>query len=66
LLSKRLLKHADPNRVRIINTLHIEEILVSECIPNEAKQHLALAVLNQPVDRVFNVQGNLTDIVHWK
>lgn len=51
--------------VRIENTLHIQEILVSECMLCEVEQNSSLSVIRGPANMVFDAQDNLADIGHW-
>lgn len=51
--------------VRIPNTLHIEEIYISESLLNEARQNPDIAILSEPTDFMFDAAGNLTDIERW-
>lgn len=51
-----------PKIVRIKNTSHIEEIMVSEALMDEAKAHPQIRILEEPKDLPFDKDGNLTDI----
>lgn len=48
--------------VRIPNSLHLDEIFVSEVMLSEADQHPDISLLTQPEDFIFDPSGNLTDI----
>jgi hypothetical protein len=48
--------------VRIPNTLHLDEIFISEALLCEAKQHPNISLLSQPEELVFDNSGNLVDI----
>lgn len=48
--------------VRIPNSLHLDEIFVSEAMLAEADQHPDISLLTQPEDLIFDPSGNLTDI----
>lgn len=59
---------ADMSRIRMVripNTLHIEEIYISECMLEEAQQHSQITVLGKPEKFVFDAEGNLTNIGSW-
>jgi len=49
-----------PKIVRIKNSAHIEEILISEALVEEAKAHPKMRILEEPRELVFNAEGNLT------
>ena len=51
-----------PKIVRIKNTSHIEEIIISEALVEEAKKHPKMTVLEDPKEVVFDSSGNLPDI----
>ncbi len=51
-----------PKIVRIKNTSHIEEIMISEALLDEARKHPQIRVLEEPKDLPFDKDGNLTDI----
>lgn len=51
--------------VRIANTLHVQEILVSESMLRDAERQPGLAVVGSPADMVFDEAGNLGDIGRW-
>jgi hypothetical protein len=48
-----------PKIVRIKNTSHIEEILISEALLEEAGRHPDMKVLEGPQELVFDPEGNL-------
>lgn len=48
--------------VRIPNSLHLDEIFVSEAMLSEADQHPDISLLTHPEDIIFDPSGNLTDI----
>jgi nickel-dependent lactate racemase len=48
--------------VRIPNTLHIEEIYISESMKAEALKHPQITILSNPEEIRFDSEGNLTDI----
>ncbi len=50
--------------VRIPNTLHLEQIEISEALLGEASRHPSIEVLGEPRAWAFDAQGNLTDLVH--
>jgi len=49
-----------PKIVRIKNSAHIEEILISEALVEEAKAHPKMRILEEPRELVFDTEGNLT------
>ena len=51
-----------PKIVRIKNSSHIEEIVISEALVEEAKKHPKMKMLEEPKDVVFDKDGNLTGI----
>ena len=53
---------ANPRIVRIKNTSHIEEILISEALLEEAKKNSRIEILEQPRPLAFDGNGNLRDI----
>jgi hypothetical protein len=53
---------ARPKIVRIKNSSHIEEIIVSEALVDEAKKHPKIKMLEEPKELVFDKDGNLRDI----
>lgn len=53
---------AKPKIVRIKNTSHIEEILISEALLEEAKKNPRIRVLEEAKELAFDKGGNLTDI----
>ena len=48
-----------PKIVRIKNSAHIEEILISEALVDEAKKHPKMLILEEPRELIFNAEGNL-------
>lgn len=48
--------------VRIPNSLHLDEIFISEAMLTEAEQHADITILTKPEDFSFDSIGNLTDI----
>ena len=52
--------------VRVPNTLHIDQIYISECMLNEARQHTDISVLGKQENFAFDAAGNLTDIGAWR
>lgn len=48
--------------VRIPNSLHLDEIFVSEAMLAEADQHPDITLLTQPEDLMFDPSGNLADL----
>jgi hypothetical protein len=48
--------------VRIPNSLHLDEIFLSEAMLTEAEQHPDLSFLSEPEEFKFDSLGNLTDI----
>jgi hypothetical protein len=59
---------ADLSRVRMVriaNTLHLEEIYLSEAMLDEARQNSHSTVLTDPEDWEFDPVGNLCDIGGW-
>lgn len=48
--------------VRISNSLHLEELFISEAMLAEAKQYADITILTEPEDFSFDSMGNLTDI----
>ena len=51
-----------PKIVRIKNTSHIEEIIISEALVDEAKKHPRMKMLEEPKEVVFDKDGNLPGI----
>jgi hypothetical protein len=51
-----------PKIVRIKNSSHIEEIMVSEALVEEVKKHPNMKLLEEPKAVVFDKNGNLSDI----
>jgi len=51
-----------PKIVRIKNTSHIEEIIISEALVDEARKHPMMKVLEEPKEVKFDKDGNLPDI----
>jgi len=51
-----------PKIVRIKNSSHIEEIMVSEALVDEAKKHPKMKILEEPRELVFDKDGNLPDL----
>lgn len=51
--------------VRIPNTLHLEEIYISEGLLAEARQNPRISACGEPEDFVFDPAGNFTDIGAW-
>jgi hypothetical protein len=59
---------ADMRRIRMIripNTLRLEEIYVSECMLEEARQNPNISILGMPAEIAFDGEGNLLDIGAW-
>jgi hypothetical protein len=50
---------------RIANTLHITEMLISEAMLKEAKEHSGIEILGDAQPWVFDEKGDLTDIGKW-
>ena len=48
-----------PKIVRIKNTSHIDEILISEALVEEAKKHPKMKIIREPQEPVFDAEGNL-------
>ncbi len=48
--------------VRIANSLHIEHILISESMLEEARQHPEITVISEPQEICFDAEGNLLDL----
>lgn len=60
---------ADLDRIRLVriaNTLHIDEILISECMLDDAEQHPDLTIAGAPEDMPFDPDGNLLNIGGWQ
>ncbi len=53
---------ANPKIVRIKNTSHIEEILISEALLDEARKNPKIEILEQPRPLAFDKDGNLPDV----
>ncbi len=51
-----------PKIVRIKNTSHIEEIMISEALMDEARKHPQIRVIEEPKELDFDKDGNLKDI----
>lgn len=51
--------------VRIPNTLRLEEIYVSECMLEEARQNHNISIFDVPAEITFDGEGNLLDIGAW-
>jgi hypothetical protein len=51
--------------VRIPDTLHLGEILFSECLLAEARENRRLSILGSPEDIAFDGEGNLPDVGAW-
>ena len=51
-----------PKIVRIKNSSHIEEIMISEALMDEARKHPQIRVIEEPKDLDFDKDGNLKDI----
>jgi hypothetical protein len=51
-----------PKIVRIKNTSHIEEIIISEALVDEAKKHPMMKMLEEPKEVVFDKDGNFSGI----
>jgi hypothetical protein len=51
--------------VRIADSLHLREILVSESMLADAEQHPDITVVGRPTDWLMDAEGNLTDIGKW-
>ncbi|MCL2374297.1 MAG: hypothetical protein FWC65_03540, partial [Treponema sp.] len=51
-----------PKIVRIKNTSHIEEIIISEALVDEVKKHPSMRLLEEPKEVTFDKNGNLPDI----
>ena len=51
--------------VRIRNTLHLDTILVSEPMLDEARRHPGISVLGEPQGWGFDGAGNLRDLGAW-
>ncbi|MCL2381719.1 MAG: hypothetical protein FWC64_09040 [Treponema sp.] len=51
-----------PKIVRIKNTSHIGEIIISEALVEEAKKHPMMKMLEEPKEVVFDKDGNLPGI----
>ena len=48
-----------PRIVRLKNTAHVEEIMVSEALLEEVRAHPRLRILDEPKEPVFDQDGNL-------
>lgn len=46
--------------VRIFTTLHLDEVLISEALLDEAKKRPDLEILTEPEEMAFDAEGNLT------
>jgi hypothetical protein len=46
--------------VRIFTTLHLDEVLISEVLLDEAKERPDLEILNEPEEMTFDARNNLT------
>jgi hypothetical protein len=60
---------ADMGRIRmarIANTLHVEDIYISECMLEEARKHHDIDVLGEPQPWLFDAAGNISDIGAWQ
>ena len=53
---------SNPKIVRIKNTSHIEEIMISQALVDEAKANSNMNVLEEPCELIFDSDRNLTDI----
>jgi Lactate racemase N-terminal domain len=51
---------------RITNTLHVEEIYISEPMLEEAREHPNIEVLGDPQPWQFDAAGNLSDVGVWR
>jgi hypothetical protein len=51
-----------PKIVRIKNTSHIEEIMISEALMDEARRHPQIRIIEEPKDLDFDKDGNLKDV----
>lgn len=59
---------ADSSRIRLVripNTLHLEEIYISEGLLEEARQNPQISLCSAPEDFMFDAAGNFTDIGAW-
>ena len=45
--------------VRIRDTMHVRDILISEALLEEAKKDPRIEILSEPQEWVFNEEGNL-------
>ena len=57
--SCNMIDKANPKVVRIRDTMHVRDILISEALLEEAKKDPRIEILSEPQEWVFNEEGNL-------
>jgi hypothetical protein len=58
----------DPTRLRLVrvrNTLHLDRVLISDFLVDEAERHPDVSVIGQAEEWAFDADGNLNDLADW-
>jgi len=60
--TSNVIDFAQVRMARIANSLHVEELYISESMLAEAKQHPQITILSEPQEIPFDAQGNVLNL----